>query len=37
MREGLPGSVVVTVLDQAGHLVHMEKSAEVNAALERLA
>jgi pyruvate dehydrogenase E2 component (dihydrolipoamide acetyltransferase) len=34
---GLPSPVVVTVLDQAGHLVHMEKSAEVNAALERLA
>lgn len=27
---GLPGSVPVTVLDGAGHMVHMEKAAEVN-------
>ena len=35
--DGLPGSVNVTVIDQAGHLVHMEKSAEVNAAVTRIA
>ena len=29
--EGLPSSIKVTVLDHAGHLVHMEKAAEVNA------
>ena len=34
--EGLPAKVAVTVLDGAGHLVHMEKSAEVNALVERL-
>ena len=28
--EGLPASIKVTVLDDAGHLVHMEKAAEVN-------
>jgi pyruvate dehydrogenase E2 component (dihydrolipoamide acetyltransferase) len=31
--EGLPGSVKVTVFDDAGHLIHMEKSAEVNQAV----
>jgi pyruvate dehydrogenase E2 component (dihydrolipoamide acetyltransferase) len=29
--EGLPAAVEVTVLDRAGHLVHMEKAAEVNS------
>ncbi|HEX6014742.1 MAG TPA: acetoin dehydrogenase dihydrolipoyllysine-residue acetyltransferase subunit, partial [Geminicoccaceae bacterium] len=33
--EGLPASVRVTVLDEAGHLVHMEKAAEVNGLIER--
>jgi pyruvate dehydrogenase E2 component (dihydrolipoamide acetyltransferase) len=33
--EGLPGSIEVTVLDEAGHLVHMEKAAEVNELVER--
>jgi pyruvate dehydrogenase E2 component (dihydrolipoamide acetyltransferase) len=28
--EGLPDSVPVTVFDDAGHMVHMEKAAEVN-------
>ncbi len=28
--QGLPGSVKVTVLDEAGHLAHMEKAKEVN-------
>jgi pyruvate dehydrogenase E2 component (dihydrolipoamide acetyltransferase) len=28
--EGLPAGVPVTVLDHAGHMVHMEKAAEVN-------
>ena len=28
--QGLPASVQVTVIDGAGHLVHMEKAAEVN-------
>ena len=32
--EGLPASIKVTVLDATGHLVHMEKSAEVNALVE---
>ncbi len=32
--EGLPGSVKVTLLDEAGHLVHMEKAAEVNGLIE---
>jgi pyruvate dehydrogenase E2 component (dihydrolipoamide acetyltransferase) len=31
--EGLPASVPATVLDGAGHLVHMEKAAEVNQKL----
>ncbi|MGH6918282.1 MAG: acetoin dehydrogenase dihydrolipoyllysine-residue acetyltransferase subunit [Geminicoccaceae bacterium] len=31
--EGLPASVPVTVLDHAGHMVHMEKAAEVNQKL----
>ncbi|WP_191058109.1 acetoin dehydrogenase dihydrolipoyllysine-residue acetyltransferase subunit [Geminicoccus harenae] len=31
--EGLPGSVKVTTFDDAGHLIHMEKSAEVNQAI----
>ena len=34
--EALPSSIAVTILDQAGHLVHMEKSAQVNAAIERV-
>jgi pyruvate dehydrogenase E2 component (dihydrolipoamide acetyltransferase) len=29
-REGLPGSIKVTTFPDAGHLAHMEKSAEVN-------
>jgi pyruvate dehydrogenase E2 component (dihydrolipoamide acetyltransferase) len=33
--EGLPSSVKVTVLDAAGHLVHMEKAGEVNALIAR--
>ena len=32
--EGLPASIAVTILDGAGHLVHMEKAAEVNALVE---
>jgi pyruvate dehydrogenase E2 component (dihydrolipoamide acetyltransferase) len=28
--EGLPASVSVTLLDDAGHMVHLEKAAEVN-------
>jgi pyruvate dehydrogenase E2 component (dihydrolipoamide acetyltransferase) len=28
--EGLPAGVSVVVLDDAGHMVHMEKAAEVN-------
>ena len=28
--EGLPASIRVHVLDDAGHMVHMEKAAEVN-------
>jgi pyruvate dehydrogenase E2 component (dihydrolipoamide acetyltransferase) len=28
--EGLPDSIPVTVFDDAGHMVHMEKAAEVN-------
>jgi pyruvate dehydrogenase E2 component (dihydrolipoamide acetyltransferase) len=31
--KGLPASVPVTVLDDAGHMVHMEKAAEVNQKL----
>ena len=34
--DGLPAKVAVTVLDGAGHLVHMEKSGEVNALIGRL-
>ncbi len=33
---GLPASIPVTVLDGAGHLVHMEKAGEVNALIARL-
>ncbi|MFL5335742.1 MAG: acetoin dehydrogenase dihydrolipoyllysine-residue acetyltransferase subunit [Geminicoccaceae bacterium] len=33
--EGLPASIKLTVLDNAGHLVHMEKAAEVNAMVEK--
>lgn len=33
---GLPASIPVTVLEGAGHLVHMEKASEVNALIERL-
>jgi pyruvate dehydrogenase E2 component (dihydrolipoamide acetyltransferase) len=32
--EGLPAAVGVTVLDRAGHLVHMEKAAEVNSLIQ---
>ena len=32
--KGLPAGIKVTVLDHAGHLVHMEKVAEVNALVE---
>jgi pyruvate dehydrogenase E2 component (dihydrolipoamide acetyltransferase) len=32
--KGLPESVRVTVLEDAGHLAHMEKAAEVNALIE---
>ncbi|MEM7025948.1 MAG: alpha/beta fold hydrolase, partial [Pseudomonadota bacterium] len=28
--EGLPASLPVTVYDDAGHMAHMEKAAEVN-------
>ncbi|MGD9507689.1 MAG: acetoin dehydrogenase dihydrolipoyllysine-residue acetyltransferase subunit [Geminicoccaceae bacterium] len=35
--EGLPAKVQATVLDHAGHLVHMEKSGEVNELIQRLA
>jgi len=34
--EGLPASVPVHVFDHAGHMVHMEKAAEVNDLLKRL-
>ena len=34
--QGLPAAVKVTVLDGAGHLVHMEKAAEVNDLIARL-
>ena len=33
--EGLPASVPVHVLDDAGHMVHMEKAAEVNDLIKR--
>ena len=32
--EGLPSSVKTTIFDDAGHLAHMEKSAEVNDAIK---
>jgi pyruvate dehydrogenase E2 component (dihydrolipoamide acetyltransferase) len=31
--EGLPAGIAVTVLDDAGHMVHMEKAAEVDQTL----
>ena len=34
--EGLPSAVGVHVLDGAGHMVHMEKAAEVTALIEKL-
>jgi pyruvate dehydrogenase E2 component (dihydrolipoamide acetyltransferase) len=34
--EGLPAAISVTVIEEAGHLVHMEKSAEVNDLIERI-
>ena len=34
--DGLPANVAVTVLDGAGHLVHMEKAGEVNALIGRI-
>ncbi len=33
--QGLPDSVKVTVLEGAGHLVHMEKANEVNELIQR--
>jgi pyruvate dehydrogenase E2 component (dihydrolipoamide acetyltransferase) len=33
--EGLPGTVPVYVLDDAGHMAHMEKAAEVNEQIRR--
>ena len=33
--QGLPAAVKVTVIDGAGHLVHMEKAAEVNDLIAR--
>ena len=34
--EGLPRRVKVHVIDDAGHLVHMEKAAEVNDLIKAL-
>ena len=34
--QGLPDRVQVTVFEDAGHLAHMEKAGEVNAAIEAL-
>jgi pyruvate dehydrogenase E2 component (dihydrolipoamide acetyltransferase) len=34
--EGLPARIQVHVFDDAGHMVHMEKAAEVNERIERL-
>jgi pyruvate dehydrogenase E2 component (dihydrolipoamide acetyltransferase) len=34
--EDLPSRIHVHVLDDAGHMVHMEKAAEVNERIERL-
>ncbi|NJO36658.1 MAG: acetoin dehydrogenase dihydrolipoyllysine-residue acetyltransferase subunit, partial [Rhizobiales bacterium] len=34
--EGLPGHVTVTIFDDAGHMPHMEKAAEVNDLIARL-
>jgi pyruvate dehydrogenase E2 component (dihydrolipoamide acetyltransferase) len=34
--EGLPASIPVHVFDHAGHMVHMEKAAEVDQLIERL-
>ena len=34
--QGLPARVQVTVFEDAGHLAHMEKAGEVNAAIEAL-
>ena len=33
--EGLPGTVPVYVFDDAGHMAHMEKAAEVNEQIRR--
>lgn len=33
--EGLPANVAVTVIPGAGHIVHMEKAAEVNAVIAK--
>ena len=33
--EGLPATVPVRVFDDAGHMVHMEKAAEVNELIKR--
>jgi pyruvate dehydrogenase E2 component (dihydrolipoamide acetyltransferase) len=35
--EGLPATIPVHVFDDAGHMAHMEKAAEVNALIEKLA
>jgi pyruvate dehydrogenase E2 component (dihydrolipoamide acetyltransferase) len=34
--EGLPNTIRVHVLDDAGHMVHMEKAAEVNELIKTL-
>jgi len=34
--DGVPGQVRVHVLEDAGHMVHLEKSADVNALIEQL-
>ncbi len=34
--EGLPETVTVTILEDCGHLAHMEKAAECNAAIARI-
>ena len=33
--EGLPAQAKISVLDDAGHLAHMEKAGEVNALIEK--
>jgi pyruvate dehydrogenase E2 component (dihydrolipoamide acetyltransferase) len=34
--DGLPDHVAVTIYDDAGHMPHMEKAAEVNALIGKL-